>query len=67
MPEDDEKLKGFRSEKALGQLRELRTLTLDRNLLSGTVPAALGAARHLKFIDLSVNRLEGGIPPELGL
>ena len=50
----------------LGDLSELRTLSLRGDYLSGPIPAELGELRSLESLDLSNNELTGPIPPELG-
>lgn len=50
----------------LGQLRELRTVSLYFNYLSGPLPPELGQLAKLEILILHNNRLEGSIPPELG-
>ena len=43
------------------------SLDLQRNALSGNIPAELGNLTNLNFLALNTNRrLSGSIPPELG-
>ena len=65
-----------------GFMRSLRELTMQNNLLEGTLPPSFGttlktlaqskqtaqtqAAQTLEIIDASNNQLSGGIPPEWG-
>ena len=41
-------------------------LIINRNNLSGSLPAELGELANLTTLDLNYNRLTGSIPPELG-
>jgi hypothetical protein len=50
----------------LGNLGELRTLSLIANSLSGGIPPELGSLSSLTALDLRDNNLSGEIPPELG-
>lgn len=50
----------------LGNLNNLKVLTLTENRLTGTIPAQLGNLQNLKDLYLWGNRLSGQIPPELG-
>ena len=50
----------------MGQLTNLRKLSLSTNQLSGNIPSALGQLTNLEELDLSTNQLSGNIPPELG-
>ena len=49
----------------LRNLRRLRHLDLNDNLLEGFVPAWLGASSDLAYLDLARNHLLGEIPPQL--
>ena len=50
----------------LGQLQNLRQLSLNGNDLAGRIPPELGKMSSLRLLGLSQNRLTGAIPPELG-
>ena len=50
----------------LGDLAELRTLSLEYSELNGHIPPELGNLANLETLDLSWNVLTGSIPPELG-
>ena len=50
----------------LGQLSELRILSLRRNRITGAIPRELGNLLHLEWLGLELNQLSGSIPPELG-
>ena len=50
----------------LGDLGELRTLSLKSSELNGHIPPKLGNLTNLETLDLSYNLLTGSIPPELG-
>ncbi|KAJ9552254.1 hypothetical protein OSB04_016299 [Centaurea solstitialis] len=50
----------------LGQLTNLRNLSLFSNNLTGRIPSELGNLRSLVRLDLYKNRLEGDIPDTLG-
>jgi len=41
-------------------------ISLDDNLLSGTIPSTLGSLPGILFLDIRDNRLGGTIPPEIG-
>ena len=49
----------------LGNLSNLRTLSLRANRLSGKIPPGLGNLSFLRVLDLSQNQLSGHIPSEL--
>ncbi len=49
----------------LGELSELESLILQRNLLTGSIPAALGELSKLWTLALDGNLLTGEIPPTL--
>lgn len=49
----------------LGGLKQLDTLVLQRNRLTGIVPGEYGKLSNLYWLDLSLNMLEGPIPSEL--
>ena len=44
----------------------VKSLSLRRNGLGGTIPSALGQLAHLEMLDLLYNELSGAIPRELG-
>ncbi|WP_420633428.1 M66 family metalloprotease [Candidatus Palauibacter sp.] len=50
----------------LGDLSELRSLSLRGNSLSTSIPPELGRLANLTSLELSLNRLTGPIPPSLG-
>ena len=50
----------------LGNLDNLRTLSLSDNQLSGSIPSELGNLANLGVLWLDVNQLSGSIPLELG-
>jgi len=50
----------------LGNLINLTFLYLNRNQLSGEIPAVLGNLTKLQLLWLDNNKLSGSIPPELG-
>ncbi len=50
----------------LGNLANLRTLSLSNNQLSGSIPSELGNLANLGTLSLYGNELSGSIPPELG-
>ncbi|KAL6649763.1 hypothetical protein ACP70R_013987 [Stipagrostis hirtigluma subsp. patula] len=58
-------LAGALSDK-VGQLTELRRLSLHDNVIGGQVPAALGFLRELRGVYLHNNRFAGAVPPALG-
>jgi len=45
---------------------QITKLSLQRNQLSGLIPAALGNFTHLEWLQLHRNQLSGSIPAELG-
>ena len=50
----------------LGQLSQLRRLSLGGNRLTGSIPPGLGQLSQLRRLSLGGNRLTGPIPLELG-
>ena len=48
----------------LGDLSNLKDLTLDSNSLTGEIPPGLGVLSSLRWLDLSSNSLTGEIPPD---
>ncbi|KGN58722.1 probably inactive leucine-rich repeat receptor-like protein kinase IMK2 [Cucumis sativus] len=50
----------------IGQLRELRKLSLHDNVISGVIPRSIGFLPNLRGIYLFNNRLSGSIPPTIG-
>ena len=50
----------------LGNLANLRTLSLSNNRLSGSIPSELGDLANLGVLWLDGNELSGSIPSELG-
>ena len=51
---------------ALGDLSELTVLELNRNFLSGQLPASLAKLKKLTKLSLGGNKLSGAIPVEFG-
>ena len=51
---------------ALGNLTELRRLSLSGNKLTGEIPRELGRLTQLEILSLARTYLSGPIPPELG-
>ncbi|XP_010460742.1 PREDICTED: probable LRR receptor-like serine/threonine-protein kinase At1g29720 isoform X1 [Camelina sativa] len=49
----------------LVKLQYLRTISLARNYLSGTIPMEWGSMPYLTSISLAANQLSGKLPPEL--
>ena len=49
----------------LGRLQLLHTLSLEANMLSGSVPPELGRLRLLHRLSLEGNMFSGRLPPEL--
>jgi Leucine-rich repeat (LRR) protein len=52
--------------KELGNLSDLKYLTLDDNQLTGDIPSELGNMVMLESLSLDSNQLTGNIPSELG-
>jgi Leucine-rich repeat (LRR) protein len=50
----------------LGNLLQLKTLSLSNNNLTGNIPPTLGNLTNLLFFDLYTNRFIGSIPDSLG-
>ena len=50
----------------LGNLSNLKVLTLSNNQLTGSIPPELGNLSNLERLNLRNNQLTGNIPPELG-
>ena len=50
----------------LGELTNLRQLSLGKNDLSGAIPPQLGRLTYLKWLYLHENNLSGTVPSELG-
>ncbi|KAF9597498.1 hypothetical protein IFM89_019025 [Coptis chinensis] len=44
----------------------LQSLTLDHNLISGSIPVSLCKLDRLEVVSLSQNKIEGAIPSEIG-
>ncbi|KAJ4824584.1 hypothetical protein Tsubulata_007132 [Turnera subulata] len=51
---------------SLGQLSNLRVLSLSQNNLTGSIPPELGGLTNLEQLDLSYNNLTGEIPEGIG-
>ncbi|KFK34417.1 hypothetical protein AALP_AA5G141800 [Arabis alpina] len=58
-------LGGTISEK-IGQLQNLRKLSLHNNAIAGSIPPSLGYLRSLRGVHLFNNRLSGSVPASLG-
>ena len=50
----------------IGNLQNLRNLTLRTNELTGSIPEELSNLKELTTLNLAVNKLTGNIPPGLG-
>ena len=50
----------------LGELDQLRVLSMGNNQLCGELPASLGNLKHLQRIVLHQNKLTGQVPASLG-
>ena len=57
---------GGRIAPELGNLSNLRALTLNHSKLTGSIPPELSNLSNLKWLHLESNQLTGNIPPELG-
>ncbi|XP_044977725.1 protein MALE DISCOVERER 1-like [Hordeum vulgare subsp. vulgare] len=57
-------LKGMLSPE-IGQLTNMHSLVLHKNLFYGVIPTEMGDLRELKVLDLGYNNLNGSIPSEL--
>ncbi|XP_011015296.1 PREDICTED: probably inactive leucine-rich repeat receptor-like protein kinase IMK2 [Populus euphratica] len=57
---------GGRITEKIGQLQELRKLSLHDNVIGGSIPHELGFLPNLRGVQLFNNRLSGSIPPSLG-
>ncbi|VAH08403.1 unnamed protein product [Triticum turgidum subsp. durum] len=57
-------LKGVLSPE-IGQLINMHSLVLHKNLFYGTIPREIGDLRELKVLDLGYNNFNGSIPSEL--
>ncbi|KAJ4979917.1 hypothetical protein NE237_010697 [Protea cynaroides] len=57
---------GGRISEKIGQLPELRKLSLHDNNIGGMIPSSLGFLPNLRGVILFNNRLAGSIPPSLG-
>ncbi|GJR45111.1 NSP-interacting kinase 3-like protein isoform X1 [Tanacetum coccineum] len=51
---------------AIGNLSNLRSITLQNNVLFGPVPSAIGKLWNLQTLDLSGNQFSGELPSSLG-
>ncbi|KAF7014349.1 hypothetical protein CFC21_028353 [Triticum aestivum] len=59
-------LAGTLSARGLGQLTQLRRLSLHDNAIAGAVPSSLGFLPDLRGLYLFNNRFSGAVPPEIG-
>ncbi|KAF7815677.1 MDIS1-interacting receptor like kinase 2-like [Senna tora] len=50
----------------VGNLRDFRSLILESNQLSGSIPQEIGMLNNLQILNLSVNALSGRIPSSVG-
>lgn len=50
---------------SIGNLTELRTLSLQHNAFSGEIPASIGALRKLEILELQGNNFSGHLPGQL--
>ncbi|XP_030450233.2 LRR receptor-like serine/threonine-protein kinase RPK2 [Syzygium oleosum] len=63
-PREDSYLAGELPE-AVGDLSELRTLSIPYNAFSGQIPASIGKLRFLEVLELQGNNFSGGIPVQI--
>ncbi|KAM0895225.1 hypothetical protein ACQ4PT_023987 [Festuca glaucescens] len=59
-------LAGTLSARGLGQLVQLRRLSLHDNAIAGAIPSSLGFLPDLRGLYLFNNRFSGAVPPEIG-
>nr|XP_051186147.1 probable leucine-rich repeat receptor-like protein kinase IMK3 isoform X3 [Lolium perenne] len=59
-------LAGTLSARGLGQLLQLRRLSLHDNAIAGAIPSSLGFLPDLRGLYLFNNRFSGAVPPEIG-
>ena len=62
---DNNRLAGGNLVNILPRLRNLQTLDVGRNQLTGTLPASVSDLKRLKFLALRNNQFSGEIPPQL--
>uniref|UniRef100_A0ACD5XTW0 Uncharacterized protein n=1 Tax=Avena sativa TaxID=4498 RepID=A0ACD5XTW0_AVESA len=59
-------LAGTLSARGLGQLVQLRRLSIHDNAIAGAIPTSLGFLPDLRGLYLFNNRFSGAVPPEIG-
>ncbi|CAM0950519.1 unnamed protein product [Alopecurus aequalis] len=59
-------LAGTLSARGLGQLVQLRRLSLHDNAIAGAIPSSLGFLPDLRGLYLFNNKFSGAVPPEIG-
>ncbi|MCV9389328.1 LamG-like jellyroll fold domain-containing protein [Reichenbachiella ulvae] len=50
----------------IGDLTELRNLSIHSNSIAGTIPTEIGNLSKLEILSISLNEFEGSIPAEIG-
>ncbi|KAJ9683792.1 hypothetical protein PVL29_016338 [Vitis rotundifolia] len=63
---DHNKLCGSVPENVIGHFNQLRSLHLQQNTFTGSLPADVGQLKNLNLLLVSDNKLSGEIPRELG-
>ena len=63
---DHNKLSGSVPENVIGHFNQLRSLYLQQNTFTGSLPADVGQLKNLNELLVSDNKLSGEIPRELG-
>merc|ERR1712176_155407 len=62
----DNDLHGMLPIEMIVTFEDLRSLSLRRNTINGTLPTELGSMTNLEYLSLSSNTITGTLPTELG-
>jgi Leucine-rich repeat (LRR) protein len=62
---ENNRLSGGNIIQILPRLRNIQTLDVGRNQLSGTIPSGIAELRRLRFLALRNNQFSGEIPPQI--